>query len=160
MQIYGGLNNDARFRSGTGILDMEAMERAMPHGKKGFSITLKSGRYSTVTVGGRQSTGSQINGLMGSPNLPIKCTVTIDIDREFNDAHNEANADYDCGIVLAGCHEGAMYADVDIILKSGYVGRVVNGTLGQHREYKFKYKDGKATFKLPVLEIYDIIEIE
>ena len=149
MQIYGGLNNDARFRSGTGILDMEAMERAMPHGKEGFSITLKSGRYSTVTVGGRQSTGSQLNGLMGTPNLPIKCTVTIDIDREFNDKHNEANADYDCGIVLAGCHEGAMYADVDIILKSGYVGRVVNGTLGQHRTYNFKYnKDGK-TYTFP-----------
>ena len=148
MQIYGGLNNDARFRSGDGILDMEAMEEAMPHGKKGFSITLKSGRYSTVTVGGRQSTGQQLNGLMGTPNMPIKCTITIDIDREFNDKHNEAKADYDCGIVLAGCHEGAMYADVDIILKSGYVGRVVNGTLGQHREYKFKYKDGK-TYTFP-----------
>ena len=148
MQIYGGLNNDARFRSGNGVLDMEAMEEAMPHGKKGFSITLKSGRYSTVTVGGRQSTGQQLNGLMGTPNMPIKCTITIDIDREFNDKHNEAKADYDCGIVLAGCHEGAMYADVDIILKSGYVGRVVNGTLGQHREYKFKYKDGK-TYTFP-----------
>ena len=139
MQIYGGLNNDARFRSGSAVLDMKAMEEAMPHGKEGFSITLKSGRYSTVTVGGRQSTSSQINGLMGTPNMPIKCTVTIDIDREFNDAHNEANADYDCGIVLAGCHEGAMYADVDIILKSGYVGRVVNGTLGRTRSYNFKY---------------------
>ncbi len=149
MQIYGGLNNDARFRTSNGELDMKAMEEAMPHGKKGFSITLKSGRYSTVTVGGRQSTGSQLNGLMGTPNMPIKCTVTIDIDREFNDKHNEANADYDCGIVLAGCHEGAMYADVDIILKSGYVGRVVNGTLGQHRNYNFKYnKDGK-TYTFP-----------
>ena len=28
------------------------------------------------------------------------------------------------------------------------------------KELRFKYKDGKATFKLPVLEIYDIIEIE
>lgn len=147
MQIYGGLNNDARFRTSSGVLDMKAMEEAMPHGKKGFSITLKSGRYSTVTVGGRQSTGSQINGLMGTPNMPIKCTVTIDIDREFNDKHNEANADYDCGIVLAGCHEGAMYADVDIILKSGYVGRVVNGTLGQHRTYNFKYNN--TTYYFP-----------
>ena len=146
MQIYGGLNNDARFRSGNGVLDMEAMEKAMPHGKEGFSITLKSGRYSTVTVGGRQSTGDQLNGLMGTPNLPIKCTITIDIDREFNDKHNEAKADYDCGIVLAGCHEGAMYADVDIILKSGYVGRVVNGTLGQKRSYQFSYNNKTYTF--------------
>ncbi|MBR5661051.1 MAG: hypothetical protein IKW99_05825 [Bacteroidales bacterium] len=28
------------------------------------------------------------------------------------------------------------------------------------KDLRFKYKDGKATFKLPVLEIYDIIEIE
>ena len=147
MQIYGGLNNDARFRDGTGVLDMEAMEKAMPHGKEGFSITLKSGHYSTVTVGGRQSTGSQINGLMGTPNMPIKCTVTIDIDRAYNDAHNEAKADYDCGIVLAGCHEGAMYADVDIVLKSGYVGRVVNGSLGHTRSYNFNY-NGK-NYKFP-----------
>ena len=147
MQIYGGLNNDARFRSGTGVLDMEAMEKAMPHGKEGFSITLKSGHYSTVTVGGRQSTNDPINGLMGTPNMPIKCTVTIDIDREYNDAHNEAKADYDCGIVLAGCHEGAMYADVDIVLKSGYVGRVVNGSLGRTRSYNFNY-NGK-NYKFP-----------
>lgn len=145
-QIYGGLNNDARFRSGTGVLDMEAMEKAMPHGKEGFSITLKSGHYSTITVGGRQSTGSQINGLMGTPNMPIKCTVTIDIDREFNDTHNEAKADYDCGIVLAGCHEGAMYADVDVVLKSGYVGRVVNGSLGHTRSYNFNYGGNNYIF--------------
>ena len=147
MQIYGGLNNDARFRtSNGGVLDMDAMEKAMPHGKEGFSITLKSGHYSTVTVGGRQSTSDPINGLMGTPNMPIKCTVTIDIDREYNDAHNEAKADYDCGIVLAGCHEGAMYADVDIILKSGYVGRVVNGTLGRTRSYNFTYNGTKYNF--------------
>ncbi len=146
MQIYGGLNNDARFRSGNGVLDMDAMERAMPHGKDGFSITLKSGHYSTITVAGRQTTSSQINGLMGTPNMPIKCTITIDIDREFNDKHNEAKADYDCGIVLAGGHEGVMYADVDIILKSGYVGRVVNGTLGNTRNYSFRYNNQNYTF--------------
>ena len=28
------------------------------------------------------------------------------------------------------------------------------------KDLKFKYKDGKATFKLPSLEIYDIIEVE
>ena len=145
-QIYGGLNNDARFRSGNGVLDMAAMEAAMPHGKKGFSITLKSGHYSSITVGGRHSTSNQVNGLMGTPNMPVKCTITIDIDREYNDAHNEAKADYDCGIVLAGCHEGAMYADVDIVLKSGYVGRVVNGTLGNTKNFNFNYNNKNYRF--------------
>ena len=140
LQIYGGFNNDARFRKDKGILykkdsyngaynSLEAMETAMPHGNKGFSITLKSGRYSSVCVGGRQA-GANLNGLMGTPDMPIKCTITVDIDRAWNDSHNEKNADYDCGVIQAGCQESAMYADVDIIIKSGYVARVVNGTLG------------------------------
>ena len=143
MQIYGGFNNDARFRQGknaNAILyntdswqdannSLEAMERTMPHGKEGFSITLKSGRYSSVCVGGRQA-GENLNGLMGTPNMPLKCTITLDIDREWNDAHNDNKADYDCGIILAGCQEGAMYADVDIVVKSGYVARIVSGTEG------------------------------
>ncbi len=141
-QIYGGLNNDFRFRTAEGVLDMEAMDAAMPHGKEGFSITLKSGHYSCVTIAGRQSTSNQINGLMGTPSMPIKCTVTVDIDRAWNDANNAFNADYDCGIVAAS-HEGAMYADMDIIIKSGYVARVVNGMLGNQKPFSFKY-NGKS----------------
>ena len=144
MQIYGGFNNDARFHKNNEVLynkdsepnknnSLEAMDRALPHGKEGFSITLKSGRYSSVCVGGRQS-GEKLNGLMGTPNMPLKCTITLDIDREWNDEHNQGingtKADYDCGIILAGCQEGAMYADVDIIVKSGYVARIVSGTEG------------------------------
>lgn len=154
-QIYGGLNNDARFHKNKETLyntdnkpgannSLEAMERAMPHGKDGFSITLKSGFYSCVSVAGRQA-GDNLNGLMGTPNMPIKCTVTIDIDREFNDKNNHNHADYDCGIVMAGGHEGAMYADVDIILKSGYVARVVNGTLGN----KIKNYQGSSSTPFP-----------
>ncbi len=144
-QIYGGLNNDKRFRTNDGVLDMAAMEAAMPHGKKGFSITLKSGHYSCITVAGRQSTSNQLNGLMGTPNMPIKCTVTIDIDRAYNDAHNEFAADYDCGIVAAS-HEGPMYADMDIIIKSGYVARVVNGHMGNQKNFTFKYEGKEYRF--------------
>lgn len=148
-QIFGGFNNDARFRTGDkAVVDMTAMQNAMPHGKEGFSITLKSGHYSCICVGGRQSTGDKkLNSIMGTPNMPIKCTVTVDIDRSYNDAHNQPKADYDCGIVMAGNHEGAMYADVDIILKSGYVARVVNGTLGNVRDYEFNYNN--KNYKVP-----------
>ncbi len=145
-QIYGGLNNDFRFRTADGVLDMEAMNAAMPHGKEGFSITLKSGHYSCVTIAGRQSTSNQINGLMGTPSMPIKCTVTVDIDRAWNDANNAFNADYDCGIVAAS-HEGAMYADMDIVIKSGYVARVVNGMLGNQKPFSFKY--GGQSYDFP-----------
>ena len=145
-QIYGGLNNDKRFRTNSGVLDMDAMEAAMPHGKKGFTITLKSGHYSCVTVAGRQSTSNQLNGLMGTPNMPIKCTVTVDIDRAYNDEHNEFGADYDVGIVAAS-HEGPMYADMDIVIKSGYVARVVNGHLGNQKNFTFNY--GGKQYRFP-----------
>ena len=144
-QIYGGLNNDKRFRTNSGVLDMAAMEAAMPHGKEGFSITLKSGHYSCITLAGRQSTSNQLNGLMGTPNMPIKCTITIDIDRAYNDEHNEFKADYDCGIVAAS-HEGPLYADMDIIIKSGYVARVVNGHMGNEKEFTFNYNGTKYRF--------------
>ena len=148
-QIFGGLNNDRRFRKDeNSVVDMKQMEEAMPHGKEGFSITLKSGHYSCICVGGRQSTADKrLNGIMGTPNMPIKCTVTIDINRKYNDEHNQPKADYDCGIVMAGNHEGTMYADVDIVIKSGYIARVVNGTLGNIRDYHFDY-DGN-TYNVP-----------
>lgn len=148
-QIFGGLNNDRRFREDeNSVVDMKQMEEAMPHGKEGFSITLKSGHYSCICVGGRQSTANKsLNGIMGTPNMPIKCTVTIDINRKYNDEHNQPNADYDCGIVMAGNHEGTMYADVDIVIKSGYIARVVNGTLGNIRDYHFDY--GGKTYNVP-----------
>ena len=144
-QIYGGLNNDKRFRTNNGVLDMAAMEAAMPHGKEGFSITLKSGHYSCITLAGRQSTSNQLNGLMGTPNMPIKCTITIDIDRAYNDEHNEFKADYDCGIVAAS-HEGPLYADMDIIIKSGYVARVVNGHMGNEKNFTFNYNGKNYRF--------------
>lgn len=145
-QIYGGLNDDMRFRTASGVLDMEAMNANMPHGRKGFTITLKSGFYSCVTMAGRQSTSSQLNGLMGTPTMPIKCTITIDIDREYNDQHNHFGAHYDVGIVAAS-HEGAMYADMDIVIKSGYVARVVSGMMGNQKNFTFRY--GGKEYRFP-----------
>ena len=142
-QIYGGLNNDARFRTEGGILDMDAMEATMPHGKEGFTITLKSGHYSCVTMAGRQSnSGNKMNGLMGTPHMPVKCKVIVDIDHDNN---NPDDADYDVGIVAAS-HEGAMYADMDIEIRSGYVARVANGMLGNEKNFTFTYDGGSYRF--------------
>ena len=147
LHIFGGLNNDARFAPLNTPELIQAFEKSMPHGKEGFSITIKSGYYSIISTGGRQTVSSGLNGVMGTPNQPIKCTITMDIDREWNDANNEKRTyksqergnDYDAGAILAGSHEGAMYADVDIVIRSGKVARVVNGTLGADRKYKFEY---------------------
>lgn len=160
MQIFGGFNNDGRFYPLNDPKNIKAFEESMPHGKEGFSITIKSGFYSAICAGGRQTAKSDLNGVMGTPNLPIKCTITMDIDRAWNNQNNTPREvtmydktketrvnDYDAGIILAGNHEGAMYADVDIIIKSGKVARIVNGTLGAQTEFELTYNN--KTYKVP-----------
>ena len=165
MQIFGGFSNDGRFYPLNNPTNIKAFEESMPHGKEGFSITIKSGFYSAICVGGRQTiaqdtNGNQLNGVMGTPNLPIKCTITMDINRTWNNQNNKPREvtmsdktketrsnDYDAGIILAGNHEGAMYADVDIIIKSGKVARIVNGTLGAQTEFKLTYNN--QTYNVP-----------
>ena len=160
MQIFGGFNNDGRFYPLDNKENIAAFETSMPHGKEGFSITIKSGFYSAICAGGRQTAKSNLNGVMGTPNLPIKCTITMDIDRAWNNQNNTPREvtmydktketrvnDYDAGIILAGNHEGAMYADVDIIIKSGKVARIVNGTLGAQTEFELTYNN--KTYKVP-----------
>lgn len=132
-QIFGGFMDDNRFSPLSTEGNLKKMDDALPHGREGFKIKIKSGHYSSICVGGRQTVENR-NGMMGSPNMPIKCTIDVDIDRKFNNNHNENNSTLDVAIVLAGNHEGAMVGDVDIIIKSGKIGRVVNGSLGARRE--------------------------
>lgn len=170
LHIFGGINNDGRFYPLNNPDSIAAYNKSMPHGKEGFSISVKSGFYSCISAGGRQSVTTvknngvaepaKQNGIMGTPQQPIKCTIDIDIDRTWNDLHNEQRMvtmndstkrlsvnDYDAGVILAGNHEGAMYADVDIIIRSGKVARVVNGTLGAQTELTLPY--GKETYNVP-----------
>ena len=144
-QIFGGFMDDNRFAPLSTEGNLKKMDDALPHGHEGFKIKIKSGHYSTICVGGRQ-TVDQRNGVMGSPNMPIKCSIDVDIDREYNEAHKENNGSHtptlDIAVILAGNHEGAMVGDVDIIIKSGKIGRVVNGSLGARRNtsnYKAPY---------------------
>ena len=161
MQIFGGFCNDGRFYPLNNKDSIAAFNRSMPHGKEGFCITIKSGFYSAICVGGRQTItkndkGEQLNGVMGTPSQPIKCTITMDIDRKWNDANNQKRTiggvdrtnDYDAGIILAGNHEGAMYADADIIIRSGKVARIVNGTLGAQSEFTLDYVG--TTYNVPL----------
>ena len=158
MQIFGGFNNDGRFYPLSNKSNIDAFNESMPHKEKGFSITIKSGFYSAICSGGRQTVdaGKSLNGVMGTPTQPIKCTITMDINRIWNDENNEKKTidgkertnDYDAGIILAGNHEGAMYADVDIIIRSGKVARIVNGTLGAERPFTLKY--GNKIYNVPM----------
>ena len=170
LHIFGGINNDGRFYPLNNADSIASYNKSMPHGKEGFSISVKSGFYSCISAGGRQSVTTvknngvtepaKQNGIMGTPQQPVKCTIDIDIDRTWNDLHNKPRMvtkndstkrlsanDYDVGVILAGNHEGAMYADVDIIIRSGKVARVVNGTLGAQTELTLPY--GDKTYNVP-----------
>ena len=134
--FYGGISCDKRFGTSTnGALNFDYY---LPH-PSGYKITIRSGFFSTISPGGTQwDNSTSLNGTMGSPNTPVKCTITVDIDRKWNDDHQagvlgkaaNGNPDCDVAVVIAGVHEGNMYGDVDIIVKSGRIDRVVNGTFG------------------------------
>lgn len=166
-QIFGGFNNDARFVNNIGAMDNDEY---FP--KKGFTIDIRSGYYSIICAGGRQSS-PETNGVYGTPNHPVKCTINIDINREHNDKEeNKENTvstydagflgifgdtlrfkkpDYDISLILAGTHEGAMYGDVDIVVKSGNVARIANGTLGARTaidNFPFNTYMGRASILL------------
>ena len=138
-QIFGGMNNDTRFKS-----DPRGFEEHLPHAKDGFKMIFRSGHFSNVCAGGRQA-NDQTNGVFGTPRQPIKAQIIVDIDRTWNDtckqcitsaqgtANSNRSANYDIGMLLAGNHEGCMYGDVDLMVLSGYVARVVNGILGARR---------------------------
>ena len=137
--FYGGLTNDARFGHTDNRNAELNFDYYLPH-PDGYKITIRSGYFSTISPGGTQWSqyNNDLNGTMGSPNTPVKCTITVDIDRAWNTAHqsgvlgNTANGNPDCdlAVVIAGTHEGSMYGDVDIVVKSGRIDRVVNGTFG------------------------------
>ena len=149
-QIFGGAMNDGRFKETTvSGFDNALMEAHLPHGNKGFEINIKSGYFSAICSTYRQNTTSTAS-MIGTPNMPVKCTMNIDIDQEWNEAHKYAyNTDatsagsgtnnknpmtYDVGMLLAGNHEGSMYGDVDINVYSGRVGRASSGNLGAIRD--------------------------
>ena len=146
LQIFGGFLNDRRFLDTGSGFDYTRMQGNMangkpwmPHGKEGFKINIKSGHYSVICASYRQNAYSQ--GMIGTPNMPVRCSINVDIDRAWNDepAHkncittNNTAADYDIGLILAGNHEGAMYGNVDINVYSGHVGRIASGSLGALR---------------------------
>lgn len=161
-QIFGGMHMDKRFNSyydaADGLLD-EMLQKSMPNGEKGFTLTFRSGFYSMICSGSRQ-TGNA--GMQGSPNMPIKCTIDVDLDQKWNIAHQMGTISnsgktgpdetlctpYDIALILAGNHEGPMYGDVDIKVKSGRIGRIVNGSLGALRAATYKYKGSTKNYPM------------
>ena len=145
LQVFGGINNDNRFRSMNGHINN--YKKYLPH-PEGFTIKVRSGFYSNICASGRQTTGrdKDQNGLAGCPDQPIKCNIIVDIDRKWNDDHNNFRgneyASYDVGAIMAGNHEGAQYGDMNLEVRSGIVGRITSGSLGNQRDAEKYGTDG------------------
>lgn len=138
-EVFGGFNGDARFRSNVNGFLGNLWDEKFPHGKEGFTMTFKSGHFGVICTTHRQAS-ENAQGISGTPNMPVKCKIVVDIDRTWNDNNKTCiagsnNADYDIGLILAGNHEGAMYGDVDINVYSGHVARIASGTLGAYRTW-------------------------
>ncbi|MCQ2212166.1 MAG: hypothetical protein MJZ36_00850 [Bacteroidaceae bacterium] len=117
------------------------------HGRDdiGQQIKIESGFWGPVCPGNRQTdSGNTINTYytMGGPDHPAKTTITVDIDRAWNDGNGGKRAQFnsamspatvDIGCLLTGNHEGTMYADVTLNILSGNMGRMVNGIKGAQR---------------------------
>lgn len=115
------------------------------HGRDdiGQQIKIESGYWGPVCPGNRQTdSGNTITTYytMGGPDHPAKTTITVDIDRKWNDGTNRnqfnsamSPATVDIGCLLTGNHEGTMYADVTLNILSGKMGRMVNGIKGAQR---------------------------
>ena len=138
-EVFGGFNGDARFRDNTNGFLGNKWDEKFPHGKEGFTMTFKSGHFGVICTTHRQA-HQDAQGISGTPNMPVKCKIVVDMDRTWNDNNKTCiagsnNADYDIGLILAGNHEGAMYGDVDINVYSGHVARIASGTLGAYRTW-------------------------
>ena len=157
-RIWGGVNVDQRFKGTASTntsfnYDQWAAFVEATNGKKGQTITIKSGHYSIISVGSRQTSSASV--CQGHPSLPIKCKVIIDIDDTFNDQHKQCvgtgNTDtcpYDVNILLAGNHEGCQYGDEDLIVRAGRVARIIAGSLGA--DTNISYKVGSTTYYYPI----------
>lgn len=96
------------------------------------TITIKSGSYGRVLGGGGSGTASGVgqttsHDFTGSnlTNDTYTCTINVDIE----DANNSTYA-YDINLLTGGSTAGNMYANVTINVKSGKIGRLLGGSIG------------------------------
>lgn len=153
VEIFGGFNDYSLVRNnwGTSATDdsFPAAELINPYayGYTGrdtvtcAKIIVESGYWAAICPGNRQTGNNHDYGVLGGPDHPIKADIVIDIDRQWNDSHSDGKYNYDVGLLMAGCHEGTMYADVRMVAKTGKIQRVINGTMGDCRPFYKRLQD-------------------
>lgn len=100
---------------------------SIPSGNNNGTITIKSGTYSRILAGTRNTTINYIShNITGTSSNPFKIKIIIDIQ------NSTTSTDYghDINMLVGGQTDGSIYANSELDIKNGNVGRVLGGSIG------------------------------
>jgi hypothetical protein len=103
----------------------------LPSTSNNFTITIKSGTYSRI-LGGSRNTGvnSTSHNFTGSASNYMNEKIVIDIQ---NSTTNKSTYPSDINSIFSAQTDGNVYENMEMQIKGGVIGRVVGGSLGYNR---------------------------
>lgn len=93
-------------------------------------ITIKSGTYARIITGSRNT---KVNGtshnFTGTKSNPFNMKINIDIKKSTTSSKYK----YDVNLLVGGQTDGNVYANVELKINSGRIGRILGGSIGYSR---------------------------
>ena len=161
--VGAGMSGFFSKASGIGLKESEWFSAALGDGKIGFIPTEIAGDYESGkgSDGIRAKVNMLVNELFPEPMVEVASSPYVDVSLRTLNGKLQVHL-----VNTSGDHRNTPILesidpvkDIEVSLRlPEKPSRIVCQPEG--KDLKFKYKDGKATFKLPSLEIYDIIEVE
>ena len=161
--VGAGMSGFFSKASGIGLKESEWFSAALGDGKIGFIPTEIAGDYESGkgSDGIRAKVNMLVNELFPEPMVEVASSPYVDVSLRTLNGKLQVHL-----VNTSGDHRHAPILEsidpvkeIEVSLRlPEKPSRIVRQPEG--KDLKFKYKDGKATFKLPSLEIYDIIEVE
>ena len=149
--------------SGIGLKESEWFSAALGSGKIGFIPTQIAGDYESGkgSDGIRAKVNILVNELFPEPMVEVASSPYVDVSLRTLNGKLQVHL-----VNTSGDHRNTPIfdsvepvKDIEVAIRlPEKPSRIVCQPEG--KDLKFKYKNGKVTFKLPSLEIYDIIEVE
>jgi hypothetical protein len=161
--VGAGMSGFFSKASGIGLKESEWFSAALGDGKIGFIPTEIAGDYESGkgSDGIRAKVNMLVNELFPEPMVEVVSSPYVDVSLRTLNGKLQVHL-----VNTSGDHRHAPILEsidpvkeIEVSLRlPEKPSRIVCQPEG--KDLKFKYKDGKATFKLPSLEIYDIIEVK
>ena len=160
--VGAGMSGFFSKASGIGLKESEWFSAALGDGKIGFIPTEIAGDYESGkgSDGIRAKVNMLVNELFPEPIVEVASSPYVDVSLRTLNGKLQVHL-----VNTSGDHRHAPILEsidpvneIEVSLRlPEKPSQIVCQPEG--KDLKFKYKDGKATFKLPSLEIYDIIEL-